>query len=233
MAISISGSGELSSTSQLTINSPDRLLVTNGLSAYASASDGYDIRHAMGGGHPQLQTPSGSQITPFEGWTKPYGTYTEEFRINSGVSYETRSAQEQELLTAMGRQVTHLVPSPIIVYRWSAPAGRDAGNYFGAYYNLKFRTNGVTTCAAFTKLLSGETSTRHWLGSGATSEWKLTGSHYMSAGGGYVNSHPHAPMSGNTQAEYLIAMPAHVDGYVDLENPQNWWFFPNRDGGWG
>lgn len=223
MAVTISGSG--------VIDGP-LLDVINGVQG--GFETGYDMRHTQGGACPQLQTPDGSQITPFAGWTKPLGTYTEEFRINSGTAWSSRSAQEQELLTAMGRSgITHLVPSPIIVYRWSAPAGRSPGNYFGAYYNLKYRDNHITTCAAFTKLLSGTTSTGHWLGSGAKSEWSLTGQYYRGGGGGYVNSHPYAPSNGDSAAEYLIALPAHVDGFVDLSEPKNWWFFPNRSGGWG
>lgn len=230
MAITINGTGAIQGINS--IENDSLIEISNGING--SHENSFDLRHTMGGACPDLQTPAGSQITPFNGWTKPFGTYTEEFRINSGVAFDSRSAQEQELLTAMGRSGTmHFAPGPIIVFRWSAPSGRSAGDYFGAYYNLKYRTNHVTTCAAFTKLLSGDSARGHWLGGGATSEWSLTGSYYRSGGGGYVNSHPYAPASGNSQAEYLIAMPAQVDGFVDLSVPSNWWFFPNKDGGLG
>lgn len=135
----------------------------------------------------------------------------------------------------MGRQVTHLVPGPIYVYRCTWPSGRNTGSYFGPYTNTKFKPDSFTTIAAFIKVESGTPMTSHWFNGYTESDigsWKLCGLHMRSAGGGYTNCHPYAG-GPDSAVTFLVALPAVVDGYVDLSEPQNWWFFKNQSGGWG
>lgn len=142
-------------------------------------------------------------------------TVTHLFTVNNNVVWGSRSAEEQALLTAMGRAGTQHITSPFRVYRMS---WTTQGSW--TMYQRIAKLPSYTT-AAFTKLESGQISGQ-WA-TGATSTWSLTGTHAAPSASGYDHIHP---ISASPSGSILVAMPAAVAGWVDLSRPINWGWFP-------
>jgi hypothetical protein len=189
----------------------------------------HEAHKLEGGNYLTMISPVNSMSTPFQGWTVPFGSLALEFTISNGVPNAERPAHHQELLAAMGRPWQHFGYN-IKVYRATMPAGREGG-YMGPYFSLQYRSNSVYTVAAFTKLLSGNAPTGHYC-NGMTTSWSLTGNYGGGGTANYTHPHPYGASAGSA-CEFLICMPAVVDGYHDLDNVNGWWMHKNLNGSWG
>jgi len=186
--------------------------------------------------HPVSQRLAHDDITlAWSGW-QPHAfhsmSYERAFTV-SGIpfdssTWEDRSADEQELLTAMGRR-GRPVPKQFSVWRVSW-RGRGHGTEEVsegvdsrlAPYTQVPRCNMPTTCAAFVKLESGEVGGA-WAEGAQLGEWALCGTLLWQTSSQYVHVHPQARSAAGSM---LVALPAYVFGTVDLREPRNWWFFP-------
>ena len=177
-----------------------------------------------------MQSPAGSAIQPFVGWSQAFQTTTTEFVVQTGTAYASRSAEQKEILTAMERQVTHFVPS-FYVYRVTVPSGRE-GNYACAFHTLRINPGVWTTTGAFVKRISGNMPTDAWCLGYNTSVggWQLCGKHYGAGASGYTHNHPYGA-AGNSACVLLVAMPMTLWGRIDMSRGLNWWAMPNQSGG--
>lgn len=135
--------------------------------------------------------------------------------VNYNVPWGSRTAEEQALLTAMGRPNQQYLASSFNIYRllWTQ-AG--CGTLYSSTPALPYLTT-----AAFTRLESGAIA-EMWV-TGITSAWTLTGTHLQPNYLGYQNPTPKATSGSGS---ILFAMPATVAGWVDLTTPLNWGWFP-------
>ncbi len=61
------------------------------------------ITRASGVGVFQHQGPTGSQLDPFAGMTRPFGSFAIETTVTNGTAWASRSADEQAILAAIGK----------------------------------------------------------------------------------------------------------------------------------
>lgn len=180
---------------------------------------------------PHMGSSAGSMTDAFNGgWTIPFGSLATEFTMTTGTAYASRSTEQQELLTAMNRQVQHFQPGSIQVKRYTLPSGRE-NNYAGAYQQIRSHFGGIITSACFIKRISGNMPTSNWCNGYNTSTggWQLCGDHYHGASTGYTHNHPYGAGT-DSACVFLVALPAVVYGYVNLDNNRNWWPFPQGAG---
>ncbi|MEG3220714.1 hypothetical protein PD716_08730 [Vibrio gigantis] len=147
--------------------------------------------------------------------------------IVTGTDWAERDAEEQEILTAMGRAgAKHFKPNiQVLKMVWS---GFDSENHsrYTMYPNPVMTASTIVTAGSYAKLLSGDVRGA-WL-NGVTREWGCCGQHYNPVAGNYVHAHP-GPYS--SSGEVLFLWPGAVSGYVSLdkENPK-WGYFPSLYG---
>jgi hypothetical protein len=136
------------------------------------------------------------------------------FKVDTNVVWTARTAEEQALLTAMGREGTQYIERAFNVYRmsWSSVCP------WTMFQHVPMQP--MLTTAAFTKLESGVIEGQ-WA-TGIKSTWGLSGTHILPGIGGYAHPHPNTTTA---TGSILIAMPATVVGYVDLNRPINWGWF--------
>lgn len=164
------------------------------------------------------QELNSASATNIDGWGVNTGqgmSVQYQFTVNTNVAFSARTAEEQALLTAMGRAGVQYIKSPFRVYRLS---WTQAGVWTMFQHIPQLPTY---TTAAFTKLESGAISGQWADGTKAT--WSLTGVHETPAANGYQHIHP---ITGSVTGSLLVAMPASVAGFVDLRRPINWGWFP-------
>ena len=150
-------------------------------------------------------------------WSSGGGTsFTLVQSVNTGTLWENRTAEEQALLTAIGRSgVQHFLRNfNIWKMEWSTPTPSHT-----MYQQVNLST--ITTVAAMVKLLSGSLS-GHWAQGAVLNEWKLTGSHYGRTNLAYTHCHPYR---GSPTGSILFALPACVTGHVPIEDGV-WGEFP-------
>ena len=209
-------------------------------SSAAGAAPVY-ISRSAGTGLYQHQGPYGSMRTPFDGYTKPYGTFATQATVANGTAWASRSSDEQAILTAIGKNGWQHFGLTFYVMRITFPSGREGG-YMGPYFQMQFRGNDCLTIAAWCKVVSGNPPT-NWFFNGLTSSdtsWKFCGKNYSGNYWSGSYSHPHAyGASGNSACVVDVALPAVVDGYfpitTDTTINQAWWLFASHDsaGGYG
>ncbi len=154
-------------------------------------------------------------------------TFTEYRQIIHGTPWAERDAEEQEILSAMGKagmQYFHPNGSPhirVVKMTWS---GWSAGmNGLTFYQYVPFASN--STCACYAKLISGGIDSFGF--SGITNEWGLCGTHFNIGPIGYTHTHPYV----NTPSgEVLFTWYAFVSGHVPLDRAKpKWGFYPYVD----
>ncbi|WDE04686.1 hypothetical protein SG34_025710 [Thalassomonas viridans] len=147
--------------------------------------------------------------------------------IVSGTVWASRDAEEQEILTKMGRHgVQHFQPEiRVMKMAWS---GYDSTKHSSYTMFPSPIGNNSTYCtvASYAKLLSGDIGGQ-WL-QGVNNEWGLCGTHYAVQQGRYLHAHPYAY---SPSGEVLFIWPAIVSGRVplDRENPK-WGYYPSLSG---
>jgi hypothetical protein len=144
--------------------------------------------------------------------------------IVTGIDWNIRDAEEQEIMTAMGLNgQNHFFPNiDVVKMNWN---GWNAGiNPAHTIYQFHMLSN-TTTCASYAKLNSGEIS--GYAFQGVTNQWGLCGANFQMKPGGYLNPHPFVTTG---SGEILFAWLATVSGRVplDRENPK-WGFYPYLD----
>lgn len=147
--------------------------------------------------------------------------------IVTGIEWADRDAEEQEILTAMGRKgVKHFTPAiRVLKMVWS---GYDANNHSGYTIFPSPTMSGSTyvTAGCYAKLLSGDIR-GHWL-NGVNDQWGCCGYKYAPVPGRYIHSHPYVY---STSGEVLFVWAGAVSGLVSLDrdNPK-WGYFPSLYG---
>lgn len=179
-----------------------------------------------------------SQVTPFSGWyAGPISTVTQ--GIASYVNGYDTSAQQGDLLNALldyaGISRNHFFSGSgaitIAQLDWSETGGRSGHALPYRYNQCPSGGDGKMTVACFVKInpdvpLTGA-KPYGWYLTGIdwnNPDWQLVGGHY-SGGSDYNHTHPY--IGGNGAGSLFVALPAVVDGYVDLSNPRNWTLFIN------
>jgi hypothetical protein len=199
------------------------------------------ITRASGVGIFQHQGPTGSQSDPFAGMTRPYGSFAIQTTVTNGIAWGSRSADEQAILTAIGKANWQHFGITFKVARITFPSGRE-GSYMGPYTVMQYRGEDELTTAAWCKMVSGNAPTNYFFNGLTNSDtsWKFCGTHM---GGNYSSGgygHPHAyGASGDSACVVDVALPAIVDGYFPITSDtainQAWWMFASHDtaGGYG
>ncbi|MEZ8781851.1 hypothetical protein [Vibrio splendidus] len=147
--------------------------------------------------------------------------------IVTGTDWVDRDAEEQEILSAMGRSgAKHFKPNiRVMKMVWS---GFDSENHsrYTIYPNpVMTASTGVTT-GSYAKILSGDIR-GSWLG-GVTRDWGCCGQYHTPAPGKYVHAHP-GPYSSSGEVLFLWA--GAVSGYVSLDKEKpKWGYFPSLYG---
>ncbi|MFT4925640.1 MAG: hypothetical protein ACI8WB_001733 [Phenylobacterium sp.] len=152
-------------------------------------------------------------------WNSNTGlTYTLVQSVIAGKQWADRTAEEQALLTVMGRVGMVYIYVNFNIWRmdWTSQ-GLPAGSYT-MYQQVNNST--VITIAAMTKLLSGDIN-NYWA-HGAKSEWSLTGIHSTPTPHGYQHTHPYRQTE---TGSLLFALPAAITGKMPLD-PTLWGIFP-------
>ncbi|WP_440681956.1 hypothetical protein [Cysteiniphilum halobium] len=148
--------------------------------------------------------------------------------IHSDVPWENRDAEEQEILTAMGRHgQRYFAPNyfHIVRIRWSGatPGDTSTGKYWLFYQYINYH-NFVTT-ACYAKLVSGgiEVNGGNYF-EGVNSQWGICGVTLDLQGASY--HHPH-PYPSSASGEVLFCMLANVAGCFPLDrNNPKWGYLP-------
>lgn len=146
-------------------------------------------------------------------------SFSEHRTISSGTPWESRDAEEKEIMTAMGIAGRQHFRPPIKVIRmtwdgWNSTKPRHT-------FHQAIHLPSTATVASYAKLISGEIYEHGF--QGITNEWGLCGRYYQHSPGGYANTHPHVA---SASGEVLFTWYAAVSGYVPLnrESPQ-WGFY--------
>ncbi|MFT4925643.1 MAG: hypothetical protein ACI8WB_001736 [Phenylobacterium sp.] len=144
-------------------------------------------------------------------------TYTLVQKVEHQKEWADRTAEERELLTAMGREGLRYLHMEFNIWRMDwVPTDVTFTLYQRGY------SSGPVTIAGMTKLLSG--STDGFWAAGATNEWKLTGQTYMPEPYGYIHTHP--VKEKDSSGSMLFALPALIAGIMPLDDARTWWTFP-------
>lgn len=177
---------------------------------------------------PLMLSAPGSAVEPFSsGWNTQGVTISGNlYNSQSGTAMSSKQQEVQDLLNYMGRGTTYYSQN-FHIRRLTYSSGRE-GQYMGPWHTMHNFYNGGCTSAAFVRLESGSAPTGHWMSGfdSSNSGWQLVGTYYSGGTTGYTHNHPHGA-SGNSSCSLLVALPATVQGYVDLSNPRNWWMFPH------
>lgn len=144
--------------------------------------------------------------------------------ITSGIEWDDRDSEEQEILTSMGmKNHKHFQPTQIRVMKlkWD---GFDSSKHssYTMYPNPVGNGSGTLTIGSYAKLTSG--SIRGWWLNGVNGEWGLCGQNSQGKPGRYIHAHPYVD---SVAGEVLFIWPAIVSGYItiDRSSPQ-WGFWP-------
>ncbi|WP_395947686.1 hypothetical protein [Caedibacter taeniospiralis] len=148
--------------------------------------------------------------------------------IHSDVPWENRDAEEQEILTAMGRHgQRYFAPSyfNIVRVRWSGaiPMDISTGKYWLFYQFINYHN--WVTIGCYAKLINGGITTNGGFPfEGITDQWGLCGSTASLEANSYTHSHAY-PSS--ESGEILFCMLASVAGRFPLDkaNPR-WGYVP-------
>lgn len=142
--------------------------------------------------------------------------------LNDGTLYNNRTAEEKEILSAMGYANAQYFEDNIVIRKiiWTA---RDSHTLPYVRYNTPYKK--VYTNASFIKLIRGTVNNFYAHGA-ELNKWKLCGISSYGGVEGYGYCHP---IDNNSTAsgggELLIAMAGMVAGHIDLTNPSNWRVF--------
>lgn len=143
--------------------------------------------------------------------------------ITSGIPWNDRDAEEQEILRAMGRLgVQHFQPNiRIMKMVWSGANPSENANYT-IFPNPILASSSMVTVASYARLISGSIN-GYWL-QGVNSEWGVCGAHFYPKAGRYIHAHPGVT---SEAGEVHFIWAAGVSGYVPLDrnNPQ-WGYYP-------
>jgi len=142
---------------------------------------------------------------------------TKAFTVSTGVLWANRTAEEQALLTAMGKANVQYIDVSFDVWRmaWTTPSSSNVTMY------QYIPTSVALTVGAMVKLESGAISGA-WAEGAVVGKWVNTGVHYGANPAGYTHIHP---FEGSNAGSLLVALPAAVTGFVDLTAKQ-WGKFP-------
>ncbi|KAB0292024.1 hypothetical protein F2P58_02520 [Vibrio fortis] len=148
--------------------------------------------------------------------------------IVTGIEWADRDAEEQEILTAMGRKgVKHFRPSIRVMKMVWSGFDEDKHSRYTIYPNPTMSASTAVTVGSYAMLLSGDIRGA-WLNGVKKNEWKCCGYNYKPTPGAYIHSHP-GPYSAS--GEVLFIWAGAVSGHVSLDskNPK-WGYFPSLYG---
>ena len=150
----------------------------------------------------------------------PDMTLSKVLTVADDVLWANRSAEEQALLTAMGKPDTRYIHQPFEIWRmsWTTIPAMPSSP-FTMYQRVNQAIE--TTVAAMVKLESGEIA-GSWASGAKLNTWVNTGEHRGASSLGYTSIHP---MRASTAGSLLVALPAAVAGYVPLGEGR-WGDFP-------
>ncbi len=148
--------------------------------------------------------------------------------IHSDVPWENRDAEEQEILTAMGRYGQRYFYPPyfnIVRVRWSGVIDNNytVEKYWLFYWFINYHN--FVTVGCYSKLINGGISINNGAYfEGITDKWGLCGVTYSLEDTSYI--HPH-PYPSSESGEILFCMLANVAGRFPLDraNPR-WGYLP-------
>lgn len=158
------------------------------------------------------------------GWSMAYGTRTGVQSVSNGTPWGSRTAEEQNLLTAMGRSgVTYLYQSfDIVRITWGT---RDQNAYLLPYMHIPLYQDIKLTSAAFVRWESGSLPHGNWCnGLTKNGNWTWCKSEDSGAGPGYSYNHPYQDQTSNAGGSILVALPGVWIGR--LHSPLAHWFGP-------
>ena len=142
--------------------------------------------------------------------------FSEHLHINTGIQWNARTAEEQEIMAAMGMlQRVYFVPSTIRVVKmvWSG----NPSNSSHAFYQTS-ALGGHSTTACYCKLISGSVTGQGF--TEITNQWKLCGINRQASPGAYVNDHPYLT---SPSGEIHFVWYATVAGWVPLDSANPVW----------
>ncbi|OEF42236.1 hypothetical protein OAE_15305 [Vibrio cyclitrophicus 1F289] len=142
--------------------------------------------------------------------------------IYSGIEWDDRDSEEQEILTSMGmKNYKHFKPRQIRVMKleWEGFVSGEHSSYT-MYPSPVGNGSGTLTIGSYAKLMSGSIR-GSWL-NGVDAEWGLCGHNSQGKNGRYVHAHP---VAASPAGEVLFIWPAIVSGYIAIDRAAPRWSF--------
>lgn len=147
--------------------------------------------------------------------------------INSGVDWDSRDLEEQEIMKAMGMNGwKHFQPKIRVMKMVWSGYNASAHSSYSLFPNPIGNGTGALTIASYAKLING--SIRGWWLEGVNDSWGLCGVHYNGHPGRYIHAHPYVA---TPSGEILFIWPGTVSGHVPLERSSpKWGYWPSMYG---
>ncbi|MFA0546371.1 hypothetical protein [Vibrio splendidus] len=143
--------------------------------------------------------------------------------ISSGIEWNARDSEEQEILTSMGmKNYKHFQPQiRVMKLEWDGFLPSDHSSH-SIYPNPIGNGSGTLTIGSYAKLISG--SIRGWWLNGINSEWGICGQNSQGKPGRYIHAYPYVQ---SAAGEVLFIWPGIVSGHITIDraSPQ-WGFWP-------